>query len=99
KRTYSDFFHLTSVARQNFFYPETGKLLTLLDEAAHRSGVSRGRAFEDFLHLGICALSGGAMEDEYLAVVQKHSEGKRGRRGCDSLAQLFAAVVSQMEET
>lgn len=87
------------MARESFAYPDTGKLLNLLDEAARRSGVSRGQAFEDFLQMGLCALSGGAMENEYLAVVSKHSAGKEGSRGCDSLAHMFGALVGQMEET
>jgi hypothetical protein len=87
------------VARESFTYPDTGKLLTHLDEAARRSGVSRGQAFEDFLQMSVCALSGGAMEDEYLATVNKHSAGKKGSRGCDSLAHMFGELVDQMEET
>jgi hypothetical protein len=90
---------LLVMARESFNYPPTGQLLDLLDEAARRSGVSRGQAFEDFLHVSVCALSGGAMEDEYLAVVGKHSNGKKGSRGCDSLAHMFGELVEQMEET
>lgn len=87
------------MGKESFTYPETGKLLDLLDEAARRSGVSRGQAFEDFLHMGVCAMSGGAMEEEYLEVVNKHSSGEKGKRGCDSLAQCFGELVWQMEET
>ena len=87
------------MTKESFTYPETGKLLELIDEATRRSGVSRGQAFEDFLHMGVCAMSGGAMEEEYLDVVKKHSEGEKGKRGCDSLAECFGALVSQMEET
>ena len=68
------------MARESFFYTETNELLTLLDEAARRSAVSRGQAFEDFLHLSLCALSGGQMEEEYLRTVQKHSAGEHGKR-------------------
>lgn len=87
------------MARESFAYPTTGKLLDLLDETASRSGVSRGQAFEDFLHMSVCALSGGVMEDEYNAVVSKHSAGNKGSRGCDSLAHMFGELVGQMEET
>lgn len=87
------------MARESFFYPETGKLLTLLDQAASRSSVSRGQAFEDYLHMAVCALSNGAMEDEYLEIVKKHSSGKQGKRGCDTLAQLFGEMVNAMEDT
>jgi hypothetical protein len=87
------------MVRESFTYPSTGKLLDLLDEAARRSGVSRGHAFEDFLHMSLCALSGGAMEDQYLAVVEKYATGEKGSRGCDSLAHMFGELVAQMEDT
>lgn len=85
------------MAKEQFFYPESADLLKSLDEAARRSGVSRGQAFEDFLQMTVCSLSGGRMEEQYLAVVKKHSHGKPGRRGCDSIAELFAKSVSAME--
>ena len=87
------------MAKEQFLHPETAELLKTLDEAAHRSGVSRGQAFEDFLHMAVCALSGGRMEDQYLAVVKKHTEGKPGRRGADSLAVLYGQAVAAMEQT
>jgi hypothetical protein len=87
------------VRKETFFYSETGELLKRLDEAARRSSVSRGQAFEDFLHMGVCALSGGRMEEPYLAVVKKHSDGPVGKRGCDTLGQMFGAMVHAMEET
>jgi hypothetical protein len=87
------------VPREHFVYPETGKLLALLDEAACRSSISRGQAFDDFLHMAVCALSGGQMEDQYLAVVGRHSGGEKGSRGCDALAHMFGELVAQMEET
>jgi hypothetical protein len=85
--------------REQFTFGETSKLLTLLDEAGRRSGVSRGQAFEDFLHMTVCALSGGALEDQYMKVVHRHSAGEKGSRGCDALAHLFGALVVAMEET
>ncbi len=87
------------MAKEQFLHPETAELLKTLDEAAHRSGVSRGQAFEDFLHMAVCALSGGRMEDQYLAVVKKHADGKPGRRGVDSLAALYGQAVGAMEQT
>lgn len=87
------------MAKEQFLYPESAELLKTLDEAARRSGVSRGQAFEDLLHMAVCSLSGGRMEEEYLKVVKKHSEGKLGRRGCDSIAELFGKAVAAMEET
>ena len=61
------------MAKEQFFHPESAELLKTLDEAARRSGVSRGQAFEDFLHMTVCSLSGGRMEEQYMAVVKKHS--------------------------
>ena len=87
------------MAKEQFLHPESAELLKTLDEAASRSGVSRGQAFEDFLHMSVCALSGGRMEDQYLEVIQKHSQGKPGKRGVDSLSKLFGQAVAAMEQT
>jgi hypothetical protein len=85
--------------KEQFAYRETQQLLQTLDQAAHTSGVSRGQAFEDFLHMSVCALAGGTLEDQYLQVVQKHTPGKPGERGCDRIAHLFGQLVHVMEET
>ena len=87
------------MAKEQFFYRENEKHLQLLDEAARQSGVSRGQAFEDLLEMSVCALSGGVMEEQYLAVVKKHSDGKKGKRGVDTLAELFGRLVNSMEDT
>ena len=92
-------FPIRHMAKEQFFHPESADLLRTLDEAAHRSGVSRGQAFDDFLHMLVCSLSGGRMEQQYLEVVKRHSHGKPGKRGCDSLAELFGRTVAAMEET
>lgn len=73
--------------------------MELLDETSRRSGVSRGQAFEDFLNITVATLSGGEMEQQYLAVVQKHTKGKTGNRGCDSIAHMFGELVAQSEQT
>lgn len=87
------------MAKEAFAHPETSRLLSLLDETSQRSGVSRGQAFEDFLHMTICALSGGQMEDQYLAVVKRYADGKKGKRGCDSIARMFGELIEAMEQT
>ena len=87
------------MSKEQFLYPGTVQLLKTLDEAAHRGGISRGQTFDDFLHMTVCALAGGQMEDQYLAVVKKHTEGAKGRRSCDSLARLFGQLVDRMEQT
>lgn len=85
--------------KEQFQYPETKPVFDLIEEASRRSGVSRAQAFEDFLHMGLCALSGGQMEEQYMQTVQKHTAGKQGKRGCDSIAQAFGALVDAMEKT
>ncbi len=85
--------------KEAFLYPETKPVFDLLEETSRRSGVSRAQAFEDFLHMSVCALSGGRMEDQYLATVKRHTEGKPGKRGCDSISQAFGTLVNAMEET
>ena len=87
------------MAKEQFFHSESADILKTLDEAARRSGVSRGQVFEDFLHMSLCALSGGQLEEQYMATVKKHSEGKKGKRGCDAIAQAFAMLVDAMEKT
>ena len=86
------------MSKEFFHYPETAKLFDLLEETSHRSGVSRAVAFEDFLTMSVCALSGGRMEDDYLQTVAKHTAGKPGKRGCDSLAHMFGQLVAGMEQ-
>jgi hypothetical protein len=85
--------------KEQFHYPETKPVFELIEETSRRSGVSRGQAFEDFLHMAVCALSGGQMEDQYLATVKKHTAGERGKRGCDSIARAFGTLVDAMETT
>jgi hypothetical protein len=87
------------LSKEQFLYPETKSVFDLLEETTRRSGVSRAQAFEDFLHMGVCALSGGQLEDQYMATVKRHAEGKTGKRGCDSIAHAFGQLVHVMEET
>src|SRR6185436_1496592 len=87
------------MAKESFLYPETLPVFDLIEETSRRSGVSRACAFEDFLHMSLCSLSGGQMEEQYLATVKKHTEGKQGSRGCDSIARAFGMLVQAMEET
>ena len=85
--------------KEQFLYNETKPVFDLIEEASQRSGVSRGQAFEDFLHMSVCSLSGGTMEDQYLTVVERHKHGKPGKRGCDSIARAFGTLVASMEQT
>lgn len=85
--------------KEQFLYAETKPVFDLIEETSRRSGVSRAQAFEDFLHMSVCALSGGQMEDQYMATVTRHTEGKPGKRGCDSISQAFGTLVHHMEKT
>ena len=86
--------------REQFRYDGSKELCKLLDEAGDRAGVSRGQAFEDFLACVVCALSAQQMEDEYLEVVAKgYGDGKKGRRGIDSMTRAFATLVMLIEDT
>ena len=71
----------------------------MLDEAARRSRSSRGQTFSDFLEITICALSGGAMEEQYLEIVKRYADGEKGKRAIDTLASMFGELVSLMEDS
>jgi len=86
------------MAKEFFHYPETAKLFELLEEVTRRSSVSRAIAFEDFLTMSVCSLSGQRMEDLYLQTVAKHTAGKKGKRGCDVIARMFGELVEAMEQ-
>lgn len=87
------------MSKETFFYPENYQHLKLLDEAAHRGGVGRGKAFEDFLQMATCSLARPRMEQEYLDAVKPYTEGATGKRGCDVIAELFGRIVAAMEKT
>ncbi len=70
----------------------------MLDTVAAKTG-SRGHVFEDWLTMVVCALAGGTMEEEYLAVVAKYAAGEKGKRPVDQLAKMFSTLVDIMEET
>lgn len=51
------------------------------------------------LEISVCALGHPRMEEEYLKVVPRYSDGGPGKRGIDSLTKLFAVLAHQMTET
>lgn len=81
------------MAKEHFFYPETQPLFKKLEQLSQRSGVSRGEAFQDWLTAMVCALAAETKEDEYLAMVERHKDGKLGRRGVDLMPQMFGELV------
>ena len=74
-----------SMPREQFSYSETPPLFTQLEELARQSGVSRGRAFEDWLTAMVCALAAETKEQDYLTTVERHKHGEPGRRGVDRI--------------
>jgi len=88
-----------SMAKERFFHPQTPKLLKKLEELSRRSGVSRGQAFEDWLTAMVCALAAETKEDEYLAMVERHTRGQSGQRGIDLISQMFAELVCMMDDS
>lgn len=85
--------------KESFLYADTKPLFNQLEDVSQRSGVSRGQAFEDFLHVSVCALGHPLMEEEYLQTIEKHKDGTKGKRGVDKLAEMFATLVSVTEKT
>ena len=86
------------LAKEQFAHRETEQLLTMLDAVAAKTG-SRGQVFEHWLTMVVCALAGGTMEEEYLAMVAKHAAGEKGKRPVDQLSKMFGTLVEIMEET
>jgi SAM-dependent methyltransferase len=88
-----------AMAKEHFFYAETPKLFKKLEALSRRSGVSRGQAFEDWLTAMVCALAAETKEEEYLAMVERHKQGKTGERGIDLISEMFGELVYAMSET
>lgn len=87
------------MSRESFLYRETENLFKQLEEVSQRAGVSRAVAFEDFLHVSVCALGHPLMEEEYLQTIERHKAGKEGNRSCDKMAHMFGNLVHLMTET
>ena len=87
------------MAKQQFFHSETAQLFRQLEHLSQRPRMSRGQAFEDWLTAMTCALAGGTMEDQYMAMVQRHKEEGKGQRGIDLMPEMFGQLVNTMEQT
>jgi len=87
------------MAKEQFFYPETQPLFKKLEQLSQRSSVSRDQAFQDWLTAMVCALAAETKEDEYLPMVERHKDGKHGRRGVDLMPQMFGELVNAMPRT
>jgi hypothetical protein len=87
------------LAKENFTQRESQAIWNHLEIAAVRSHHNPRQAFEDFLEMSVCSLSGGQMEEDYMKLVPSYSEGEKGRRAIDSFPVAFAALVEAMERT
>lgn len=88
------------MAKEFFTIPASKTLVELFDQTARQTGHARGRVFTDFLTVSKCALAGQTMEAEYHATIEQgYTDGPKGKRGIDTLAQGFAMLVNAMEET
>jgi hypothetical protein len=90
---------LWPLGKEQFFYPATPSLFKKLEQLSQRSNVSRGQAFEDFLTAVVCALAAETKEEEYMAMIERHKSGKRGRRGADLMPEMFAELVNAMSDS
>jgi hypothetical protein len=87
------------IAKEQFAYPASQSLFKKLEQLSHRSGVSRGVAFEDWLTAMVCVLAAETKEGEYLAMVERHKAGKQGKRGVDVMGQMFGELVNAMTDS
>jgi hypothetical protein len=47
----------------------------------------------------VCALAAETKEGEYLAMIERHKAGAKGRRGCDLMGQMFGELVNAMSDS
>ena len=87
------------MGKTDFFHPESKRVWQHLETAALRSHHDPCRAFEDFLGMTICVLSGGQMEEEYLALVKQYANGEKGRRAIDAFPEAVGDLIVAMERT
>ena len=83
----------------DFFHPESKGVWQHLETAASRSHHDTCRAFEDFLAMTVCVLSGGQMEKEYLELVRPYGNGEVGRRAIDAFPAAVGDLIVAMEKT
>ena len=84
--------------KDHFHHPQSAEFVQTLDQVG-RGHSGREQVFGDFLTMGVCALAGGTMEEEYLRTIQPYVAGEPGQRAVDRLAALFGQLVAVMSET
>ena len=86
------------MAKEQFLYSHTRQLFTTLESISQRSGVSRGKTFEDLLQACVAALSAETMEPAYFEAIKDHLEGAQGKRGVDLFPKFLAQLIQGMTE-
>lgn len=86
------------MAKEQFLYSHTRQLFSTLESISQRSGVSRGKAFEDLLQACVASLSAETMEPAYFEAIKDHIEGAQGKRGVDLFPQFLAQLIQGMTE-
>ncbi|QDU52969.1 N-6 DNA methylase [Gimesia panareensis] len=86
------------MAKEQFLYSHTRQLFSTLESISQRSGVSRGKAFEDLLQACVAALSAETMEPAYFEAIKDHLEGAQGKRGVDLFPKFLAQLIQGMTE-
>ena len=84
------------MAKEFFAFPDTRQFFNTLEDISHRSGVSRGKAFEDVIRASVAALAAETMEPEYFEAIKAHTVGDKGKRGVDLIPKFFAQAVDAM---
>lgn len=87
------------MAKETFQHPESREVWKHLETAALRSHQNTARAFDDFLAMALCSLSGGAMEDEYMRTIEPYTQGEKGKRAIDSFPHAMGALIEGIEKT
>lgn len=86
------------MAKEQFFYSQTRQLFNTLENISQRSGVSRGKAFEDLIQACVAALAAETMEPAYFAAIKDHREGSQGKRGVDLFPKFLAQFIEGMSK-
>lgn len=85
--------------KETFLTPEAKAVWKHLEQAANRSHHNTRQAFEDFLEIVVCSLSGGLMEPEYMKAIKRYTAGEPGKRAVDLFPVAFAELTEGMEKT
>ncbi|QDT41762.1 N-6 DNA Methylase [Gimesia alba] len=86
------------MAKEQFIYSHTRQLFNTVESVSQRSGVSRGKAFEDLLQACVAALAAETMEPSYFETIKDHLEGAQGKRGVDLFPKFLAQLIEGMSE-